>query len=108
LSYSVVYFTAKDPAQAKSIAHTAVYERLAACANCFSNIGSVYRWQGIIEETTESACLLKTKTVLVEKLTERIKSLHSYEVPCIVSWKISTADRPFLNWIDENTIPPQP
>jgi periplasmic divalent cation tolerance protein len=57
-----------------------------------------------IEESTEAVLVAKTRTTLVEKLVERVKSLHTYELPCIVSWKIDKGNPGFLQWIGENTL----
>ena len=49
------------------------------------------------------AIIAKTKAGLVDALTERVKALHSYEVPCIVALPISGGNREFLGWIERET-----
>jgi periplasmic divalent cation tolerance protein len=102
LGYNVIYITTKDMDEARRIGLTLVQEKLAACVNYFS-IRSLYRWQGQIEESPEVALLVKTRQSLVDQAIERTKALHSYEVPCIESWKISEGYPPFLKWIEEST-----
>ena len=38
-----------------------------------------------------------------EMLIEKVKSLHSYSVPCIVSLPIQKGNKPFLDWILNET-----
>ncbi len=103
MMFSDIYITAQDLEEAKRIARTIVQEKLGACANIYP-ITSIYRWQGEIEEEEEYALLIKTKTELVDKVTSRVRDLHSYETPCIVSFKIDTGDQSYLSWIDQETL----
>jgi periplasmic divalent cation tolerance protein len=102
LGYDVLYITTKDMDEARRIGLTLVQEKLAACVNYFS-IRSLYRWHGQIEDNPEVALLVKTRQSLVDKVIERTKALHSYEVPCIESWKIGGGYPPYLKWIEEST-----
>ncbi|HUT97792.1 MAG TPA: divalent-cation tolerance protein CutA [bacterium] len=98
-----IYITCADAAQAEKIARALVEERLAACANILPGVRSIYRWKGNIEEAEEVALIAKTRAGLVDALTERVKALHSYEVPCIVALPITGGNREFLAWIEEET-----
>ncbi len=101
--YSDIYITAQDLEEAKRIARAIVEEKLGACANIYP-ITSIYRWHGEIEEEGEYALLVKTKTAHVDKVASRVRELHSYETPCIVSFKIDAGDQPYLSWIDQETL----
>ncbi|OPY29944.1 MAG: Divalent-cation tolerance protein CutA [Methanocella sp. PtaU1.Bin125] len=100
--YSTVYITAKDPDEARRIARALVSERLVACANVWP-ITSVFNWEGAQEESAEAAMICKTRTALVPDVIKRVKALHSYEVPCITSWKIDSGSRDYLDWVDKET-----
>jgi len=102
MEYKSVYITAKDEAEAREIGRVLVEEKLAACVNIHP-IKSIYRWQGAIEEADEVAMDAKTRAELVDKLIERVKELHSYEVPCIVSLLIEKGNPDYLKWISEST-----
>lgn len=102
MKYKLVYVTTKDEKEAKKIAEVLVKEKLAACTNIFP-IRSIYRWEGKIHEETEVAIFIKTKMELVDELIKRVKELHSYEVPCIVSLAIENGHTNFLKWIGEST-----
>jgi periplasmic divalent cation tolerance protein len=90
--------------EASGIAKTLVQERLAACAN-FDVISSVYRWAGRLEEDTEVSIICKTRTELVPAVIRRARELHSYEIPCITSWKIDAGYEPYLEWVKKETSP---
>ena len=107
MGYSIVYITASDAAEARRIGLALVQEKLAACVNYFP-IQSIYRWQGKIVENAEVALLVKTRKSLVQKVIERTKVLHSYEVPCIESWAVESGYPPYLQWIEESTQQEQP
>ncbi len=77
-----------------------VAERLAACAQIFGPVTSVYRWQGQIEEAAEWYCLLKTSTAAYPGLETRIRSLHPYEVPEIIATPIVFAAGSYAAWIE--------
>ena len=87
--------------QAATLGRVVVEERLAACANIIPAIHSIYTWKGAVEEAEEAMVFLKTTAELQERLTARIRSLHPYEVPEIISFEIrNTEGNPdYLEWI---------
>lgn len=99
----LIYITAKDKRQAARIGRVLVRERLAACANIIGRIDSVYWWNGAVQSDVEAAVILKTRRALVRKLVERVKGLHSYTVPCVVSLPIDGGNGDFLQWIGRET-----
>jgi periplasmic divalent cation tolerance protein len=99
--FSIVYITAGDMDEAKSIGRTLIKERLAACVNIFP-ITSIFRWKGKIDEANEIGIIVKTKTGKVKAIEKRVKEIHSYEVPCIVSFGIGEGSEEYLKWIDES------
>ncbi|UZE92361.1 MAG: divalent-cation tolerance protein CutA [Methanosarcinales archaeon] len=96
--FSVVYITTSKLDEAKRIARILVEGRLAACVNVFP-ITSIYHWNGLQEEN-EIALIVKTMTKNVKKVENKVKELHSYDVPCIISFKID-GSKEFLKWIGE-------
>ncbi len=104
MEYRSIYITARDEEEARRIGHTLVEEKLAACINFFP-IQSIYRWKGEIEEAQEVAAIAKTRAELVDQVIQRVKQLHSYEVPCVVSWIIEKGNSDYLLWIKESTEP---
>jgi periplasmic divalent cation tolerance protein len=101
-SYSIVYVTVGSKREAEKIGFKLVEERLIACANIFP-VSSVYRWKGKVERARELVLVAKTRRPLVKRVVKRIRELHSYEIPCIVSFNIERGLKEFLGWIDEST-----
>jgi periplasmic divalent cation tolerance protein len=102
MEYRSIYITTGDEEEAAKIGRILVEEKLASCANCFP-IRSIYRWKGRVKESPEYALILKTRAELVDRVIIRAKQLHSYEVPCIVSWLIEKGNPDYLQWIKEST-----
>lgn len=103
MSQCLIYVTTETEDEAKSIARALVGERLAACANILGTITSVFWWEGEVQDDPEVSLILKTRKDLVERVTERIKALHSYDCPCVVALPIEAGNLAFLSWIDEET-----
>ncbi len=99
----MVYITASGPDEAGRIVQTLLEERLIACANILDGIRSRYWWQGEIASAEEVVVICKTRESLVPSLIERVKALHSYECPCIVSLPIANGNPDFLEWICRET-----
>jgi periplasmic divalent cation tolerance protein len=98
-----IYMTAGTMEGAVAIGKELVKERLAACVNILGNMTSMYWWEGEIQDDKEVVLIAKTKESLVPELIERVKSMHSYSVPCIVSLPILDGNRPFLDWVVQET-----
>ena len=97
-----VYMTAASKEEAAMIGGKLVEENLAACINIFENITSVFMWEGKLEQDTEVAFIAKTTADKVPELVEKVKSLHSYDVPCIISLPVSNGNPDFIEWIAES------
>jgi periplasmic divalent cation tolerance protein len=102
MEFCSIYITAGSEEEAAGIGKTLIEERLAACINILP-VRSVYRWEGSIEDEVEVAAFIKTRDSLAEKVIDRVKSLHSYEVPCIVVLPIKQGNPDYLQWIEEST-----
>ena len=101
--FSFVYITASDKDEAVAIGKALVTDRLAACANVFDGVRSLYQWEGKVQDDQEAVLTLKTRAELVDAVTNRVKELHSYDVPCIVSWPIQDGNSEYLNWLHAET-----
>lgn len=97
----LIYITTSDSEQAKSIGKDLVENRLAACVNIVDGVHSIYRWKGELVEEKESILIAKTHYSKVKKLTKRVKKLHTYECPCVISLTITEdeGNEDYLNWL---------
>lgn len=104
----LIYVTTKNREEARTIGHTLVHEELAACANIIDGMESIYRWQDKVETGHEAVLILKTTYNNITKLTRRIKELHSYDVPAIVSINLAEQEgnAEYLNWVVQSVLKP--
>jgi periplasmic divalent cation tolerance protein len=100
---SVVFVTVGKEAEAVEIAQTLVREQRVACVNIVSGVRSIYRWKGEVCDDQEWLLIMKTRTSLIASLRDRIRDLHSYEVPEIIAFPIDQGLPEYLNWVLENT-----
>jgi len=94
-----LYITVANEADARKLAEQILKERLAACANIFPVMESIYWWKGELESARESVLILKTHVDLVEKATAAVRHWHSYTTPCILSLAIESGDQPYIDWL---------
>ena len=95
----LIYITVGNTDEALKIASVLVKERLAACANIIENVRSVYVWNDEFHDEKEALLLAKTVENRVPELIRRVREIHSYECPCIVSLPITQGNTPFLDWV---------
>jgi len=63
------------------------------------NVRSIYLWEGNLCNETEQLLVIKTTQAVWTKLHDRLKELHSYEVPEIVALSIEGGYQPYLDWL---------
>lgn len=102
-----VYITCKNKKEAQKIGQVLVKEKLAACVNWWP-IESIYWWssakaaegkQSTLVEDKEFVLIVKTLEKNFEKIKRRVKTLHSYQVPCICAIAISRVNQEYFNWL---------
>jgi periplasmic divalent cation tolerance protein len=84
------------------IARTLVTEHLAACVNILET-QSLFRWEGEMNCEDEDLLIIKSRSENVQKIVERIRQLHSYELPEIIVLPIIGGYAPYLQWIGQET-----
>lgn len=99
---TIVLVTASSREEAEKIVQRLLEEKLIACANIISPVHSLFWWQGKIDQAQEHLILMKTRRDLFEKLTEIVKSLHSYTVPEIIAIPIIEGSADYMAWLNES------
>lgn len=99
----VAFVTAATSDEATRIAHALVEERLAACVNILAPIASVYRWEGQVQQDSEVLLVIKTTDARLPALIQRVKTLHSYQVPEIIAVPIADGSPEYLRWVLDET-----
>ena len=96
---ALLYITAANREEANLLCRELVGERLVACANIVEHVTSFYWWQGEIEQNSEIVIIAKTLASHVERVTERVKALHSYDCPCVAAVPITGGNQDYIEWI---------
>lgn len=99
--YGIVLVTVATEPEGNAIASALLEARLAACIS-MTQIKSIYRWQGKIENETEWQLIVKTDLSQFPAIEAKIKAVHSYEVPEIIAVPITAGSESYLSWIGEN------
>jgi len=97
--YMVVLVTTSSFVEAEKIAKTLLEEKLIACANIIGPVRSLFWWREKIESAEEYVVLMKSRLDLFNKLSERIRALHSYEVPEIIALPIVRVCADYMEWL---------
>ena len=103
MTASIIYVTVGDRKEADLIASKIVEERLASSVNIVDSVRSYYWWSSDVQQREEFLLIAKTGTAVVDAAIERIRDIHSYECPCIVSWPIENGNKDYLEWIGRET-----
>ncbi|MGH9694861.1 MAG: divalent-cation tolerance protein CutA [Bryobacteraceae bacterium] len=101
----IVFSTCGCEAEANRLARALVEERLAACVTVLPGLTSIYRWQGKVETASEHLLLVKTTRERLPAVENRIRELHSYELPEIIAVPITAGSEKYLAWIQEQVLP---
>ena len=87
--------------KATELAKRFVSERLVACAWVLPEIRSYYIWKGELQEDSEVVLVLKTPKEVSEKVIEKLKEAHPYEVPEIIAIDADYVLPEYLKWAKE-------
>ena len=101
----IVLTTLPSREAAETIARTLVEERLAACVQLVGGVRSIYRWDGRIDESDEIQLVAKTTPDAADGVIDRLRALHPYEVPEILTLD-AVASAAYGAWLRTETRPP--
>ncbi len=96
---ALVYTTVSSYQDAKMIAEVLLKEKLIACVNIFHNVTSLYLWQGEVCNQNEVVMVLKSLSTLVNDMIVKIKNIHPYDIPAIITIPIDKVNDDFYTWI---------
>ncbi len=100
----LVFSTFPDADTARRIARVLVEEKLAACVNILPQVESIYRWKGAIETAAEVLALIKSTNWKYQLLEAKIRELHPYEVPEILSVRMEAGQLDYIRWIEQSVM----
>ncbi len=95
----LVVSTFESGDEARRIGRQLVEEKLAACVNLLPGVESIYQWQGQVTTGTEVLAFIKTTVERYQMLEARIRALHSYKVPEVLSFRVADGLPDYLRWV---------
>jgi periplasmic divalent cation tolerance protein len=98
-----VIVTSDDADWLAAFTRTLVEERLVACGQNVTQVRSIYRWEGAVEEATEARVALHTRADLVGPIIERTRQEHAYDVPCVIVLPVLDGNPDYLEWVRTQT-----
>jgi periplasmic divalent cation tolerance protein len=98
----IAFCTFPDPNAARKVVKEIIDLRLAACGNILSPIHSIYRWKGKLESSEETLAIFKLEAERYGDFEAKLRALHPYEVPEIISIKVDNGLPEYLRWVAES------
>ena len=100
---TVTFVTCGSAREARKIARTLVREKLAACVNVVAGVTSIFFWEGKAQEDREWLLIVKSRAALSKKLAARVRKLHSYSVPEVLTLNVASGNPDYLKWLRDST-----
>lgn len=100
--FSIILVTAPDLNTARTLAHSTLTARLAACVNLLPKVESHYWWKGKVESGSEVLMIFKTRRSIIPRLKRHVLAEHPYETPEFVVLDIASGSTAYLRWIRES------
>jgi periplasmic divalent cation tolerance protein len=97
-NFRIVLTTAGSDEQADSISKALVERRLAACVS-YTQVCSIFRWEGRVSRESERLLFIKTTAERVPELRQAIRELHTYEVPELLAIPVAEGGEEYLAWL---------
>lgn len=98
----IVFVTASNKEEAERIAKVLLENKLIACANIIGPVHSMFWWLGNIDAAQEYLIIMKTRRDLFERICEKVKALHSYQIPEVIATPIIDGLKQYMKWLDES------
>ena len=100
-----VTITAPDADWLAVFTRTLLDDRLAASGNITTEVRSIYRWQGKIEDAAEAMVTLSTRREHVPEIIKRTLAEHPYETPHVLVLPVLDANAAYWQWVIDETRP---
>ena len=99
MSHALILTTVSTEKEGRMIANELVQNRLAACVSIVPKIYSVYEWDNAIQNDTEVLLLIKSTIAREKDVYSTVQSLHSYDIPELITLPIQNGSDAYLQWI---------
>ena len=92
-----------DSDTAADVSQALIDQQLIACANIMAPCRSLYRWQGKLEDATETPAWFKTTASRAPAAQQALADLHPYDVPEILVLQPDSVHTPYAQWVQAQT-----
>ena len=102
MSYIEICTTTDNEKIASAIKDFLLIMKLSPCIQIISNIESSYVWED--KSITSNEFLIKIKTIKKHKIKiiDKIKEIHNFDIPEIISYDISIECQKYEKWLQQN------
>ena len=87
----------------KNIAKYLIKNKLAGCVNLLPGGTSFFNWESKVNENKEHFILIKTIKANEKSIYQKIKKLHNYTIPEIITLKVNNIDKSYNKWLKKVT-----
>ncbi len=101
-SHIVVLTTVGGEEEARALIRGLVEDRVIACGTMVG-ASSIFRWEGVVSEESETLVFLKTRRERWHDLEIAVKRRHPYDVPELLALPVEAGLDAYLSWIDRET-----
>ncbi len=101
-AFRVVISTAGTEEEGARIAKSLLERKLCACVNLVPKVRSFYRWEGAIQDDAEVLLIMKTTKEKLQRLSEHLAEIHSYNVPEVLAVAVDQGRASYLEWLAES------
>lgn len=98
-----IVFVTCPPGDGARLLKALVEERLVAGGNIIPGVRSIYRWKDQICDEPEEAIWMETADDRVVPMMARLRELHSYETPKILTFEPQEGPADYLRWVTAET-----
>jgi len=98
-----IVFVTCPPQKGYKLLKRLLEERLVAGGNIISGVHSLYHWKNQICDEQEEILLMETSEAKVEAMINRLKTLHPYEIPKILTFEPNEGLAEYLKWVGLET-----
>ncbi|HTY14640.1 MAG TPA: divalent-cation tolerance protein CutA [Methanoregulaceae archaeon] len=98
----IVLLSTASRENAVVIARTLLDDHMVACVNMME-VRSFYYWQGTFSDDVEVLMVIKTMESRKTAVLNKIRELHTYELPEMIVLPVIGGFPPYLAWIEEET-----
>jgi periplasmic divalent cation tolerance protein len=96
---TISWITCAHREEAEMIAETLVKEKIVACVNIIPGITSIFFWEEKVCREEEFLLMVKSVSTNQNALLEKVKTLHSYSTPEVISVPVQSGNPDYLRWV---------